>query len=83
MYNVGDRVYIKDTGNLIPSVRGQYGYIRRVSNSWVSSRSERLMYSLEIELDNGARPTGRRSGFYVFNSKFVELVQPLEPDWEI
>ena len=82
MYSVGDRVYIKDTGDLIPSVRGQFGYIRKVGTPWSSSvRGGRLSYSLDIELDNGARPTGRRSGFYTFNSKFVELVNT-EPDGE-
>jgi hypothetical protein len=83
MYYEGDRVYIKDTGNLISIVRGQYGYIRKVSTPWMAHRSERLSYSLDIELDNGARPTGRPSGFYTFNDKYVELVTPQEPDWEI
>ncbi len=83
MYSVGDRVYIKDTGKLIPSVRGQYGYIRTVGPSWTSSIEGRLSCSLNIELDNGARPTGRPSGFYTFNDRHVELVTPQEPDWEI
>ena len=82
MYNTGDRVYIKDTGDLIPSVRGQYGYIRGVGTPWTASRSVEVRYSLQIELDNGARPSGRGSTFYVFNSKHVELI-PQEPDWEI
>ena len=84
-FRVGDRVYIKDEAPLIPRVRGQYGYVIKINQPYrtlAPGRARLIEGSLNIQLDNGARP-GVGSEFYGFNFKYVELVTPREPDWEI
>ncbi len=86
MFKVGDRVHIHNTPNLIAEVRGQYGVVRKAFPSYISTHDNCEVQSINVELDNGAQPTHLTSGedrFYMFISRYVELVAPREPDWEI
>jgi hypothetical protein len=77
-FNVGDRVRIMDNKQLIEEVRGQLGYVTNVDNQ------DRIF----VELDSGARPPIRFRSynnieFYSFYPRYIELLIPKTPDWEV
>ena len=77
-FNVGDRVRIMDNKQLIKEVRGQLGYVTNIENQ------DRVY----VKLDSGAKPSFRFRGddsirFYSFYPRYIELLIPKTPDWEV
>ena len=69
-FKVGDRVRVEDTKTLIECVRGELGDVRNVDDP----------NRVYVELDNGAAAI---RGFYSFYPRYLELVAPATPDWEV
>ena len=75
MFNIGDRVEIENTGELIKEVRGELGYVMGIDNS-----------QFLIQLDNGAAPSHPYNisvPFYSFLERHIRLVAATDPEWEI